>query len=203
MPYLNILNKIPNEVAIALSGGVDSMVCLDFLLKGNRNVTAMHFNHGTELSNIYEDFVRNKCYELGVELKVSRIDSSVPKRRSKEDFWREKRYEFLNKCLDRPVITCHHLDDAVETWIFSSLKGCPKIIPYSRGNYLRPLLLNTKDRIIEWATQNNVEYIQDSTNLQSNYDRNYIRNKMMNHVYHINPGIQKMIKKKIIKKYKI
>ena len=61
MAYLKMLNKIPNKVAIALSGGIDSMVCLDFLLKGNKDILALHFNHGTESSNLYEEFVRLKC----------------------------------------------------------------------------------------------------------------------------------------------
>ena len=60
MTYLKILNRIPNKVAIALSGGVDSMVCLDFILKGKRDVLALHFNHNTESSNLYEDFVKSE-----------------------------------------------------------------------------------------------------------------------------------------------
>ena len=88
MAHLKIFNKIPNKVAIALSGGIDSMVCLDFILKGNKDVVALHFNHGTELSNLYEEFVKEKCNEMGVELITSKINSSIPKGRSKEDFWR-------------------------------------------------------------------------------------------------------------------
>ena len=201
MAHLKIFKKIPNKVAIALSGGIDSMVCLDFILKGNRDVVALHFNHGTELSNLYEEFVKEKCNERGVRLILSKINSPIPKGRSKEDFWREKRYEFLSGATDRKIITCHHLDDAVETWVFSSLKGTSKLIPYSRDNIIRPFILNTKSKIKDWSNQNGIEYIQDQTNFENNFSRNYIRNEMMNHVYHINPGIQKMIKKKIILKY--
>ena len=108
MAHLKIFKKIPNKVAIALSGGIDSMVCLDFILKGNRDVVALHFNHGTELSNLYEEFVKEKCNERGVRLILSKINSPIPKGRSKEDFWREKRYEFLSGATDRKIITCHH-----------------------------------------------------------------------------------------------
>ena len=59
------------------------------------------------------------------------------------------------------------------------------------------MLLNTKSKIINWAEQNNVEFIQDKTNFESNFARNYIRNKMMNDVYYINPGIQKQLKRKL------
>ena len=137
MAYLKILNKIPNKVAIALSGGVDSMVGLNFLINGKRDILALHFNHGTEHSDLYENFVKNKCSEMGVRLVVSRLAEPIEKGRSKEDFWREKRYEFFDSVTDRKIVACHHLDDAVETWVFSSLKGTSKLIPYSRKNIIR------------------------------------------------------------------
>ena len=68
MAHLKIFNKIPNKVAIALSGGIDSMVCLDFILKGNKDVVALHFNHGTELSNLYEEFVKESVMKWGLGL---------------------------------------------------------------------------------------------------------------------------------------
>lgn len=198
MCFLQLIEKIPNKVAIALSGGVDSMVCLDFLLKGKKDVLALHFNHGTEGADSYEKFVRQKCAELGVELKVGYLTEDIPSGRSNEDFWREKRYEFFKEECDREMITCHHLDDAVETWIFSSLKGESKVIPYRRDYIIRPFLLNKKSSFIEWAVNNKVEYIQDKTNFDLCHARNFIRNKMMLDVLHINPGIHKVVKKKII-----
>ena len=201
MPYLHILNKIPKKVSIALSGGVDSMVCLDFLLKGGREVTALHFNHGTAQSDEYEKFVVNQCSKHNVKIIIGRLNEEVPPRRSKEDFWREKRYDFFKNQKCGSLITCHHLDDAVETWVFSSLKGTSKILPYKRDFVIRPFLLNKKSALLEWAEHNSVSYIQDLSNLENNFARNYIRNIMMPHVLNINPGIHKNVKKKIIAKY--
>ena len=200
MTYLKILNKIPRKVSIGLSGGVDSMVLLDFLLKGGREVTALHFNHGTEKSSEYEEFVVNQCKSKGVKLVVGTLNEKIPKKRSREDFWREKRYEFFNDNSFQKVITCHHLDDAVETWVFSSIKGTPKLIPYERKFIIRPLLLNKKSRIYDWADQHSIEYIFDKSNDDVSFDRNYIRNIMMPHILKINPGIYKNIRKKIISK---
>ncbi len=39
-------HKIPKDIAIAVSGGADSMAAVDFLRK-NRNLTVLHYNHGT------------------------------------------------------------------------------------------------------------------------------------------------------------
>jgi len=202
MAFLRILNNIPDKVYIALSGGVDSMVCLDFLLKGGRSVVALHFNHMTNKSAKYEEFVKKYCNKNNVELIVGSLDEENVKGRSMEDFWREKRYSFFDSVLsyNDSLITCHHLDDAVETWIFSSLKGTPKIIPYRRGNVIRPLLLNKKSSLYNWAEEKEVPYIEDKTNLDNKFDRNYIRNIMMPHALHINPGLYKNIKKKIISK---
>lgn len=203
MSFIRLLNKIPDKVCIALSGGLDSMVCLDFLLRGGKDVIALHYNHGTASADLYQEFVENKCKELGVKLKVSKLINDIPKGRSKEDFWREQRYSFFEKEREgRLLITCHHLDDVVETWVFTSLKGFSKLIPYSREYVIRPFLLNKKSTLLEWSLKNKIEYIQDETNFKSDYDRNFIRNKMMKDVLHINPGIHKVLKKKLIDKWK-
>ncbi len=203
MSFIRLLNKIPDKVCIALSGGLDSMVCLDFLLKGGKDVIALHYNHNTDSADLYQGFVERKCKEFGVRLKVSKLNCDIPKGRSKEDFWREQRYSFFDKEREgRSLITCHHLDDVVETWVFSSLKGSSRLIPYSRNYIIRPFLLNKKSILLEWSNRNNVEYIQDETNFNCDFDRNFIRNKMMKDVLHINPGIHKVLKKKLVNKWK-
>jgi len=203
MTYLKLTERIPKNICLALSGGVDSMVGLDFCIKMKRNVTALHFNHGTKDSKKYEDFLLRECARLDIKLIVGRITSPIPKGRSKEDFWREERYNFFKRCRsDLPVITCHHLGDAVETWVFSSMKGNPKIIPYKRDYILRPFLLNNKERILEWAEASSINFISDKTNLDLSFDRNFIRHEMMPYVKRINPGIEKTIKKKILSSIK-
>lgn len=179
------------------------MVCLDFLIKGKKDILALHFNHGTENSKIYEKFVVKFCKDNNIKLKVGYLDREIPKGRSKEDYWRECRYNFLNKEREgRKVITCHHLDDAVETWIFSSLKGESKIIPYKRDYIIRPFLLNKRLTLENWQQKNSIPFVQDYSNYDNCFARNFIRNKMMQDVLFINPGIHKNIKKKIEKRWK-
>ena len=203
MSFIHILNKIPQKVCIALSGGLDSMVCLDFLIKGNKDILALHFNHGTKDSDIYQNFVEKQCKKLNIPLKIKKISKDIPKGRSKEDFWREQRYIFFDEEREfRKVITCHHLDDVVETWIFSSIKSNSKLIPYSREYIIRPFILNKKNILKEWAIKNNVKFIEDKTNYDIVFARNYIRHNMIKDVLYINPGIHKMLKKKIVKKWR-
>ena len=49
-----ILGTIPKKVNIALSGGVDSMVMLDFICKGRNpgDVTALYFNHNAKYFSV-------------------------------------------------------------------------------------------------------------------------------------------------------
>ena len=108
-----------------------------------------------------------------------------------------KRYSFFAK-VNLPIITCHHLDDAVESWVFTSMHGNPFLIPHKRDNFIRPFLITEKSELSYWAITKNVPYISDPSNNETKYQRNYIRHKMMPHVLRINPGIKKTIKKKYL-----
>ena len=204
MSFIRIINQIPEKVAIAVSGGIDSMVCLDFLLNSKRDILVLHYNHNTDGSDYYEEFVTSYCKKRNIRIKKCKLDLEIPKKRSKEDFWREKRYEFFSKSREgRKVILCHHLDDVIETWVFSALNGKPKLIPYERDYVIRPFLLNKKSVFKSWSENKKTLFVEDKTNYNNNFSRNYIRNVMMKDILYINPGIYKNLKKKIISKWRI
>lgn len=197
---IRLLGSIPRRVTVACSGGVDSMVALDFLSK-NHTVDVAFFDHGTEHSALAKKFVMDQCNRRRLKLHVGKITDKNPARGvSLEEHWREERYNFL-KTFDT-VVTAHHLDDVVETWIWSSLHGSSSLIPYNRGNVIRPFLLNTKHELEEWARRKSVEFIQDESNNDLHHIRNYIRHKLVPHALVINPGIRTMIKKKLIARQK-
>lgn len=203
MSFFHLTQRIPPRVCVALSGGVDSMVALDFALLMRADTVALHFNHNNPDSDKYQSFVESYCASRGVRLITERIKSAVPKGRSREDFWRQERYAFFEKVrANRVVVTGHHLGDAVETWVFSSLKGNPKVMPFKRGFILRPFLISEKEKILNWAFRKNIPYLEDTSNKDISFDRNYIRHEMMIHVKRINPGVNKMVKKKILKTIK-
>ena len=196
---IKIQGKIPRKVMVAVSGGVDSMAALDFLRRSHE-VEVFHFNHGTPHSREAELCVRKYVdkYNLPFQIKgISQFD--IPKGKSKEEFWREERYHWIDSYADRhlPVLTCHHLDDCVETWIWSSMHGTGKIIPYRRKNVFRPFRQTRKRDFELWAAMHNVPYVEDDSNADTCYTRNYIRHEMMPHVLKVNPGIHKTIAKKV------
>jgi tRNA(Ile)-lysidine synthase len=196
MTLIKLQGKLPRKISVAVSGGVDSMVALDFL-KRNHVVKVLHYNHGTAHSTEAQAFVERYCNDNGIKIKIGGTTQSPPLGRSRECWWREQRYAFFNKHNDSPLITAHTLDDCVETWIFSSLNGTGKIVPYRRNHVVRPFRKTRKRDLELWANLNNVPYITDPSNSDIGFSRNYIRHELMPHALKVNPGLYKMISKRV------
>jgi len=186
---------------IAVSGGIDSMAALDFLRRCHA-VEVFHFNHGTKNSDAAENCVREYVSKHDLPFQIRGLmKDHKPKGQSIEDYWRQERYKWMDSLAEThlPLITCHHLDDCVETWIWSSMHGTGKIIPRRRGNIFRPFRQTRKRDFELWAHMNNVPYVEDDSNFDTRYTRNYIRHEMMPHALAVNPGIHKTIAKKVKK----
>jgi tRNA(Ile)-lysidine synthase len=185
---------------IACSGGVDSMAVTDFYRRGNKNFTLAYFHHGTAQADHMEEFIREYSANNNIKLVIGKLLDSKPKKDSWEEFWRNERYNWL-KSFNTKIVTCHHLNDAIETWIFSSLHGKPKVISPINGIVNRPFLLNTKQNFIDWCNTHNVKWVEDLTNKDVSAPRNRIRHNIIPECLFINPGLAKVIKKKIIDEY--
>ena len=198
---IRIIGKIPNNVVVACSGGVDSMAVVHFLLKGKRKVKLAYFNHDTFHSTKAQEFVENYASEKKIKLCKGKV-KGIKGKRTLEEFWRDERYAFLNTVKSDFIITCHHLDDCVETWVMSSLRGYSKLIPYKREpNIYRPFLMTSRKSIKEYADKKGVKWVEDPSNIENRYTRNYIRHNMMPHILRVNPGIRTMVRKKMLESY--
>ena len=189
---IKITVPLPKQITVACSGGVDSMAVVDFLSR-KHEVTIAHFNHRTQHGEKAAEFVSRYCGEHSIVMLYGSPRSQKGSKESQEEYWRRERYEFLSEL--GPVITCHHLDDCVETYIHSALNGTPKVIPLTRGNVLRPFLTTRKQDFIYWCESHNVSWFEDESNKNSRYTRNYIRNELMPHALHVNPGLHTLVKK--------
>jgi tRNA(Ile)-lysidine synthase len=81
------------------------------------------------------------------------------------------------------------------------MHGAGKIIPYRRGRVIRPFLLTKKKNFKMWAELNGVPWIEDDSNLDTCYTRNYIRHELMPHALKVNPGLHKVVAKKVNMEY--
>jgi len=170
------------------------MAVVNFLLNGGWNPNILYFNHNTEHGKLAEEFVTNYCERHSLKLHVDRTD--ITPKSNKEKIWSDLRYEFFSK-FDFPVITCHHLDDCVETYLFSCLRGFQSVIPYSKGNVIRPFLLNEKSVFYDWCLHKSVPFIEDESNLNVNFSRNRIRHNIVPEALTVNPGLKTVVKKMI------
>lgn len=197
---IKLLGSIPKEIHVAVSGGVDSMALLWFLAQKHR-VTALFFDHGTAASHAAGKFLSEYCNQQQLRLIKGGIqEKRAPKGLSQEEHWRNERYKFFES-LGVPVVTAHHLDDVLETWLWSSCHGTPKLIPFSRGSVFRPLLLNEKKELISWCERKNIPWIEDESNQDTRFMRNLIRREMVPAALKVNPGIKTVLRKKLLERH--
>ena len=190
------LIKSGEVIAVALSGGKDS-VCLLHLLLENReklNITvkAVHVDHSIRGKDSEDDaeFCKNYCEKLSVPLKIFKVDAplySNENHLSIEQGARELRYKIFNELLSDgfadKIATAHHKDDNFESVLFNLFRGTglkgASGIPKQNGKIIRPLLDATREQIDDYAIQNNLPFVQDKTNFESVYTRNYLRNEVV------------------------
>jgi len=197
---IKLQGKLPKNIILACSGGVDSMAALDFLSR-RHSVRVIYVDHVTEHSRRAAVFLSEYCRRNKIAYEYHSINGSKPQGVSQEEHWRNERYRVLNEATQAhgvPAVTCHHLDDCVETWLWSSLHGEGKIIPYRRRDVVRPFRLTEKRNFRLWAEVNNVPWVEDDSNSDTCYTRNYIRHELMPHALEVNPGLHKVVKKKVL-----
>lgn len=198
---MNTLFKLPRQPYIlACSGGPDSMAALAFLRNGKHNFEVAYFHHGTSHGDDALKFICLCCNNLNINLHVGHISREKENRESPEEFFRKERYRFLSS-FNKIVITAHHLDDCVETWLFSCINGNPKLIPYETALSLRPFLTTTKVEMMEFANRHGLNWVEDPSNKNVDVPRNCIRHEIMPLVETINPGIRTVIRKKLEQKF--
>ena len=194
---INTIRTIPQDVTVAFSGGVDSVVLVHKALSQNKNVRLAFYNHGNELAYCEEKFVEKFAEEYNLELIIERCTEQVTG--SSEKFWRDCRYKFFKQL--GIVATGHHLDDAVEWYLLTCLRGEGHYMNYQNENVIRPFILNKKSKIVEYASYYGLKWFDDFTNRDSEFTyRNKIRKDILPSCLEINPGLYNMVSNNIKRK---
>ena len=187
------LCHIPVGADLAFSGGVDSVAAASFL---HRKIgKLLYFHHQTPHSEKALSFCADFAKSYGKPLVVEYLSGEKPANESQEEFWRKQRYAFLRRN-SSIVVTAHHLDDAVETWLFSAIHGTPKLIPVSNEGVLRPFLSTPKSVLVDWCQRRGLQWCEDDSNLDVRYMRNLIRARIVPEALRVNPGLRTVIRKK-------
>ena len=173
------------KIVVALSGGIDSVVLLHFLNKHYPgNVRAVHINHNlSQLSKEWCTFCSALCNDQKIEYKD--IDINLENSSNIEENARKKRYLSLKSELkvDEILCTAHHQEDQAETFLLQLFRGSgvaglasmPKIKSIGDSELYRPFLNISKQKIIDYASKNHLEWIEDDSNRDTNFKRNLLR----------------------------
>ncbi len=184
-----------SRVLIAVSGGADSVCLLHILVSLQDRLQVelgvAHLNHGFrgEESDSEELFTQKLALRLGLpyySAKKELLEIVDKECGSTQMVAREVRYGFLKQvALDNgydKIALAHNRDDRVETFFLKALNGSSPAalasIPFSRGQFIRPLQEINRLEIIKFLRQVNEDFVTDSSNLSNKYQRNFIRNKI-------------------------
>ena len=202
----NMLNE-NDSVLVGFSGGKDSVVLLYMLNElapfYNVRISALHVNHSIRGEEAEDDqkFCEEFCNKHNINFfkeKVSAIDYSKEHKIGLEEAARILRYDAFQRIAKEngitKIATAHTASDNTETLIFNITRGTSaeglKGIPPRRDNIIRPLIYCTTEDILRCAEDLSLEYVTDSTNLDTVYTRNGIRHKIVPLIKEINPCVE-------------
>lgn len=198
-----------NKYFVACSGGVDSMAILHWMAQGGRmpyGIIHVHHNTGAYADQALE-FITTQYQKYCFDLFVKKVTGTPPDGESKEAYWREQRYALFQEVLDEtnkdyPIVLAHNLDDCVEQYIMKTTlrPGKDLIIPYNGpSNTIRPFRTWRKDKIIDYAKRNNIEWLDDPSNKDIKFLRNWVRAVLLPIIRSRNPGIYRQVKSLVVK----
>ena len=187
---------------LAVSGGMDSMVLLQLFHQLNYEIAVLHCNFS--LRNLEsdgdEDFVKQFCEENQIPIFIQKFDTKqfaddakisiqVAARKLRYDWFYE---QLADKNFDY-ILTAHHLDDSLETFLINLTRGTGLEgltgIPAQNDKIIRPLLPFSRTEIESYIQENNLQWREDSSNASDKYLRNKVRHAIVPVLKELNPNL--------------
>ena len=186
--FINFIRKYSDTpIAVAVSGGVDSVCLLVWLAKCGIKVTALHVNHGLrEMADVESQYVADLCKELNIPCKIFYWTANKPAT-GLEAAARTARYKFMTDwCHQNGIDTlmlAHQADDQIETFLMnlgrgSGLYGLAAMAQESYRDgikIVRPLLNIYRAELKKYCNDNYIKYFSDEMNDDEQYTRVRIR----------------------------
>jgi tRNA(Ile)-lysidine synthase len=188
-------NLLQRKFLAAVSGGIDSVVLCELCKQCGIQFSIAHCNFQLrgEESERDEKFVRSLGEKYGVEVFVKKFDTNAfveEKKISIQEAARDLRYDWFVQLKKEKgfsfTLLAHHADDNIETLLMNFFRGTGlqglTAMPEENLDekfFLRPLLEVRRKEIIEFAKQNNLQWVEDSSNASSKYTRNFFRNELL------------------------
>lgn len=191
----NLLNSAPlsHTVFIGLSGGLDSTVLLHQVAQQQKQLgytlNAIHIHHGLHpQADAWAMHCQQQCDILSINLQTVRISIDEPLRNSEQRL-RDARYLAFANILQPgdTLALAHHQNDVAETLLLRLMRGSgTKALAnmqchQERDAYQiwRPFLQCSRAKLESNANENNLRWIDDSSNDDQRFDRNFIRHSVL------------------------
>jgi tRNA(Ile)-lysidine synthase len=201
----------PNDnILLAVSGGKDSVLMAALFADCGYNFAIAHcnFNLRGDESLRDENFVKELAKRLNVPFYLKSFDTkrfATGKKISIQMAARQLRYDFFNelqisKGFDK-IAVAHHQNDAIETVLINLIRGTGIAglhgIKNDRDNIIRPMLCFTANEIDAIVKENDIKYVEDSSNASNKYMRNKLRLDIIPQMEQLNPSLAQTFKQNI------
>jgi len=188
--FLSPLIRPGSRLLLAFSGGLDSRVLLDLLVRLKPilqyELHAMHVHHGlSPNADSWVTFCKDTCQVFAVPIEIVRVSVDENGGHGTEAAARHARYAALQSADADYILLAHHEDDQAETLLLQMLRGAgvKGLSAMGRqdpvGRYLRPLLDVSRAELHEFARAHGLEWIEDESNADTGFDRNYCRHEFL------------------------
>ncbi|MDR1207394.1 MAG: tRNA lysidine(34) synthetase TilS [Rickettsiales bacterium] len=186
--FADILGKYKGRnIAIAVSGGIDSMALMHMAANARINAIALTVDHGLRTASAKEaKFVERIATQIGIPHVTLHWTGKKPKS-GLENAARIARYELLlDFCKNHGIeilLTAHQADDQIETFLMNlgrgsgiyGLAGMRAETARDGITIARPLLSIPRSRLAEYCNKNKIEYVTDEMNDDESFTRVRIR----------------------------
>jgi tRNA(Ile)-lysidine synthase len=203
-------NKLFNrdsKILAAVSGGMDSVLLAHLLKHANFNFGIAHCNFQLrgEESKSDQKFCEQLAADLAVPFYSTCFDTlkfAAAEKISTQMAARQLRYQWFEQVRRQSsydvIAVAHHQNDAIETILLNLVRGTGiaglhGILP-KNGNLTRPLLFLTRDEIETIIKENEIAFVEDSSNTSTKYTRNKMRLEVIPKLKEMNPGIEQTFK---------
>lgn len=192
----NYPKSVGKKFLLAISGGVDSMVLLHLFQTNNFDFEVAHANFQLrgEDSDLDQKLVEDYCLNNQIICHTKKFEITNLPQQSTQMKARELRYDWFSELLNNrhlnQIVTAHHANDQVETFLinFTRGSGLEGLSGISVDKILRPMLSFSKNDISNYAKENSIPFREDESNNDSKYVRNKIRLQVIPTLQNINPS---------------
>ncbi len=209
----NKLFQKTDSLLIATSGGLDSAVLCSLCFEAGYRFSIAHCNFQLrgEESDRDEEFVKALAKKYAVKIFIQHFETdtyATSKKLSIQEAARELRYNWFKQLIDNKesnkldyLLTAHHADDNNETLLMSFFRGTGLNgltgIPEKNNHIIRPLLGFSKEKLLLYAKQHTIKFVEDSSNKSNKYTRNYFRNELLPAMATVYPQVNENLAKNI------